>query len=327
MLQNILEQRIEKRAGKTFAPSGKGKLIYFIDDLNLPKVDCYGTQNAIPLLRQHADYGHWYDRNKVQLMDVVQTLKYACMNPTAGSGSVNPRLQRHFWLLAIPFPVDSSLFTIYSSFLTTHFSEFDASIQEQVTPVIKATLALHREVKKNFRKATNSFHYEFNARHLTNIFQGLLAAKPEAIKEDNHFVKLWTHEAERVYGDRLVSRDHLNTFKSELGTLVKKCFGKFDLSKHFDEGSENIVFARFAHGLQDNLYDQFQTSEDLSSRLQEALREYNDTNPSMDLVLFEDAMSHVCKISRIISSDGGHALLVGVGGSGKQSLSRLASFI
>ena len=326
-LQNILEQRIEKRAGKTFAPAGNAKLIYFIDDLNLQELECYGTQNTIALLRQHADYGHWYNRNTMEPMEVVQTLKYACMNPSVGTGSVNPRLQRHFAMLAVPFPENSSLFTIYSTFLTHHFSEFDASVQAQVAPVVKATLALHGEVKMNFKKDATNFHYEFNGRHLTNLFQGLLASKPEAIKGADNFINLWVHEAERVYGDRLVSADHSKTFKNELGALVKNSFADFDLSKHFDENPENIVFARFAHGLQENLYDQFQTTEDLSSRLNEALREYNDQNRTMDLVLFEDALNHVCRISRIISSDRGHALLVGVGGSGKKSLSKLASFI
>ena len=329
LLQLVLMQNVEKKAGIRYGPPGKYKLIYFLDDLNMPCPDKFDTQPAIALLRQHKDYEHWYDKQKILLMQIVDTQTIAAMNPTAGSFTINPRLQRHFWLLAVGMPENASLSTIYNAYLTKHFSRFKASILEQIPSVIKATLQLHGDVTitKQFRKTAQNFHYEFNVRHLTNVFQGILNARVEAIKEPENLIRLWVHEAERIYGDRLVNAEHLVKYRELASDTANKNFPKFNLKKYFGAQPEPLIFANFVGGLDEKLYDQFPNIEALTKMLEFALREYNDVNAVMNLVLFEDAMKHACKISRIIAADQGHALLVGVGGSGKQSLSRLSSFI
>ena len=60
--------------------------------------------------------------------------------------------------------------------------------------------------------------------------------------------------------------------------------------------------------------------------VQEILEEYNENKSRMNLVLFVDALEHLTRVHRIIRIDRGHAMLVGVGGSGKQSLTKLAAY-
>lgn len=55
----VLEKPLEKKSGRNYGPPGTKKLIYFIDDMNMPEVDKYGTVAPHTLIRQHMDHKHW----------------------------------------------------------------------------------------------------------------------------------------------------------------------------------------------------------------------------------------------------------------------------
>jgi dynein heavy chain len=155
-----------------------------------------------------------------------------------------------------------------------------------------------------------------------------LVSAPEQFKTPEKFIHLWLHESERVYGDRLATPEDLAKYNTIVQTQHKKVFPSYNVARFFStERSDPLVFCHFAENIQEKNYDMVTSIQRLSNILEEALREYNETNATMDLVLFEDAMKHVARIVRVIMNSGGHALLVGVGGSGKQSLSRLAAYI
>ncbi|KAF5892934.1 dynein heavy chain 11, axonemal-like, partial [Clarias magur] len=326
MLQRVLEKPLEKRAGRNFAPPGTKKLIYFVDDLNMPEVDAYGTVQPHTLIRQHLDYSHWYDRQRLVLKEIHNCQYITCMNPTAGSFCVNPRLQRHFSVFAVHFPSAEALSTIYSSILSSHFQQggFSYGVSRSVGALVQASICLHQKMTQNFLPTAIRFHYIFNLRDISNIFQGILFAQPETVRYPIELVYLWLHECSRVYSDKLMEEKDVELFSKILLDTGKRYFEGIDESIFIHQP---LIYSHFAHGVGEPRYSQVSDWEKLQKTLSDALEHYNELHANMNLVLFEEAMQHICRISRILEAPVGNALLIGVGGSGKQSLCRLAAFL
>ena len=325
-IQQQFEQRIDKRSGKSYGPPTGNKLIYFVDDLNMAMVETYGTQTPIELIRQHMDYGSWYDRVDLGLKKYIQDVQFiSCMNNKSGSFFVNPRLQRHFSAFSCALPGDEDLVLVYGTILDNHLRLFQNAVQKVGSQLVEATITAHKEISARFLPSAIKFHYNFNMRDLSAIIGGMVQSKPEYYGMPMKMCRLWMHECTRVFTDRLVSQ-----------TESTRCIDLLqDVAKRFlDEDPDELfavpnIFSSFATSTIDEVpaYLPISDMSQLKSVLEDKLKEYNDSNPIMELVLFEQAMEHVTRIARIVGLPGGNALLVGVGGSGKQSLAKLASFI
>ncbi|TRY96398.1 hypothetical protein DNTS_010073 [Danionella cerebrum] len=307
MLQRVLEKPLEKKAGRNFAPPGNKKLIYFVDDLNMPEVDAY-------------------DRQRLVLKEIHNCQYITCMNPAAGSFSVNPRLQRHFSVFAVHFPGADALSTIYSSILSGHFQQggFSFGVSRMASTLVQAAICLHQKMSQNFLPTAIRFHYIFNLRDISNIFQGMLFAVPEQLRYPVDLVHLWLHESSRVYSDKLMEEKDVELFNKILLDTGKRYFEGIDESIFINQP---LIYSHFAHGVGEPRYAQVTDLEKLQKTLMDALEHYNELHSDMNLVLFDEAMQHICRISRILESPVGNALLIGVGGSGKQSVCRLAAFL
>ncbi|CAF1271228.1 unnamed protein product [Rotaria sordida] len=160
--------------------------------MNMPGIDKYYTVQAYTVLRQYLDNKHCYYRQKLTLRDIHNYQYVACMNPTARNFTIDSRIQRYFAVFAVSFPGQDSLRTIYNSILSQHLP---------ASPNALFTQAVHQRVSATFLPTAIKFHYIFNLRDLSNIFQSILFATGECVKTTKDLVRLYVHEAERVYDD------------------------------------------------------------------------------------------------------------------------------
>ena len=346
-LQMEMEGHIDKRSGSYYGPPMGKTMVFFVDDMNLPQVETYGTQNAIALLTQHMQHGSIFDRadlgSRKELVDIHYV---AAMNPTAGSFEICERCQRHFATFAISMPSESDVSSIYTSLLRGHLFSFQPVMQDLTDKIVQCALQVQNMVSNAFLPSAVNFMYNWNLRDLSNIFQGLCLARLEYFTQPKMLANLYIHETQRVYTDRFVSEKEVCQFNHSLAAIVEKNLGQFETAiaqvydqedvtnNNSDAQGDSVIFddsslvhTNFVATTGDRAYLPLSSYEKLKLALEARLNEYNESNAIMDLVLFKQAMLHVTRISRIIQNPAGNAMLIGVGGSGKQSLCRLAAYI
>jgi dynein heavy chain, axonemal len=128
--------------------------------------------------------------------------------------------------------------------------------------------------------------------------------------------------------DRLIEDDDVNKFTAIVMDLLSRSFRS---GAEFDDiyGENKVIFSdilKIDSGTK--LYEQIVDRTKLMKSVTNYLEEYNiQSSVKMNLVFFEDALIHLMKILRSLRQPRGNIMLIGVGGSGKQSLIKLGAYI
>ncbi|KAL4640265.1 dynein heavy chain 6, axonemal [Arapaima gigas] len=328
--QEIIESKLEKKRKNILGAPGNKKVVIFVDDLNMPKLDSYGSQPPIELLRQFQDFQGFYDRDKFfwkEIQDV--TISAACAPPGGGRNPVTPRFIRHFSMLCLPMPSEHCLKQIFKAILSGFLMDFPLAVKQMASSIVDAAVEIYNRMSVDLLPTPAKSHYVFNLRDLSKCVQGMLQCEASTVREQNHIFRLFCHECQRVFHDRLINNEDKMYFNTMLSDMASKYFG-FNLEPSYFVDKPIIFgdFIKIGANKADRIYEDLTDLEKIRSVLQDYLDDYNITNAKESkLVFFQDAIEHISRIARMIRQERGNALLVGVGGTGKQSLTRLAAHI
>ena len=307
--------------GVVMSPTQIGRwLVLFCDEINLPAPDKYGTQRAISFLRQLVEQnGFWRTSDKTWVtLERIQFVG-ACNPPTdAGRTPMGARFLRHAPLVMVDYPGEISLQQIYSTFNSAVLKVIP-SLRGYAEPLTKAMVQFYLESQARFTPKIQP-HYVYSPRELTRWVRGLYEAiRPLESLSLEGLIRVWAHEALRLFQDRLVEEEE----RKWTNETVKRM-----ALEHFPTINESAALQGpilFSNWLSKNYVPVEQ--EHLRDFVKARLKTFCEEEVDTPIVLFNDVLEHVLRIDRVFRQPQGHLILIGVSGSGKTTLSRFVAWM
>ncbi|XP_068620684.1 dynein axonemal heavy chain 5 [Battus philenor] len=286
--QKTIESYVEKRSGMTFGPPGGKKMLVFIDDINLPQINEWGDQITNEIVRQTMSMGGFYSLEKPGDFTTIVDIHFLGAMGQPGGGRND-----------IP-PRLKRQFSIFNCPLPNN---------ESIDKIFKVIGEGHYNAKRGFTTEVRS------------LIKKVIPLTRELWTRTR--LKLLPTPAKFHYVFSL--RDLSRVWQGMVG--IKKNTIYFYILRDAPEptGEEGEDADMELPKVYEPVFD----FSELRDRLDMFLSQFNEMvrGSGMDLVFFPDAMLHLVKISRVIRHPRGNVMLVGVGGSGKQSLTKLSTFI
>mmetsp|Transcript_43568 Transcript_43568/g.42036 ORF Transcript_43568/g.42036 Transcript_43568/m.42036 type:complete len:308 (+) Transcript_43568:85-1008(+) len=221
-----------------------------------------------------------------------------------------------------------------------------SDVTKTLKAVINGAVDVFLFAQQELRPTPAKSHYLFNLRDLSRVIQGIQMLKKEQLSDPKKVLRGWVHEIGRVFGDRMINDEDQNALyqrmfpacrdkvREDLGAAFKNVFEeRFFKSEGKEIMMKHIMFGDvIGDGIStyDRNYDEIIQGKKkvLTDRMLAYLEDFNSVSKKpMNLVLFDFAIMHVLRICRILRMARGNAFLVGVGGSGRDSFAKLATFI
>ncbi|KAK7029674.1 dynein heavy chain [Paramarasmius palmivorus] len=324
LILKTFEQYCEYRKtpnGVVLAPIQIGRwLVVFCDEINLPAADKYGTQRVISFIRQLVECGGYWRSSDMAWVKLERIQFVGACNPPTDPGRVplSHRFLRHAPLVMVDYPGEVSLKQIYGTYNRAALKVVP-NLRAYAEPLTDAMVAFYLASQKRFTTDIQA-HYVYSPRELTRWVRGIYEAiRPLEMLSVEGLVRVWAHEALRLFQDRLVTEEERTWTDEHIDAAALEFFPTINRDEALNRP---ILFSNW-------------TSKDYIPVDRETLREYTkarlrvfyEEELDVPLVLFNDVLDHVLRIDRVFRQIQGHLLLIGVSGSGKTTLSRFVAWM